>query len=168
MHFQTRVLDSFQFCKSKQNQKSVTHLRLTQEIGVFDRDAHVFSELAKKTTSAATHSGLTENWKMMQETIATPVTGIWSPPKRRNPCSLPSHPSLLRALLFIPLSLSSFPLSALVSVVVCSVSFIQDDLAGYLPSNLKLPNWASFSVQATHSLLRFGTYQMLWLCIAVT
>lgn len=43
---------------------------------LFDRDTFMLSELAKKTMSAATHPGLMENWKTIQETIATPVTGV--------------------------------------------------------------------------------------------
>ena len=45
----------------KQKQKAMIHMRAPQEIGVFDRDTRAFRDLAKKTNSAATHSGLVED-----------------------------------------------------------------------------------------------------------
>ena len=80
----------------------------------------------------------------MQETIAAPVTGVWSPPEEEKPLIVLYLTSLpcSRLLVFILLSLS-----ASVSGVMCSVSCIQDDLTGDLPSTVKLPNRATLSVQ---------------------
>lgn len=78
------------------------------------------SELAKKTISAAIPSGLRKNWKTIQETIATPVTGVWSPPKRRNHCSVLSNSSLLKTP-SVSASLS-FPFSSsCLSLCLCSL-----------------------------------------------
>lgn len=81
--------------KTEKNQKPMINLGIPQEMRLFDRDILICSELANKPISAATHSGLMENWKTIQETIATPATGVWSPLKERNHCSVRSNFSLL-------------------------------------------------------------------------
>lgn len=125
----------------KQKQKTMLHLRTPQEMGGFERDTHMCSELAKKAISAAAHSRFMEKRKTA-ETIATPVPGVWSL-KRSNHCSLLSNSSLLKT---PSVSVSLFPvfLCLPVSVVIVSVSCIQDDPTGHLPSIR-----AAFSAGAT-------------------
>lgn len=60
----------------QKNHKPVIHLRIPQEMGLFDRDTFICGELAKKTISAVTHSGLMKDWKTVRGNPSS--SGYWS------------------------------------------------------------------------------------------
>lgn len=74
--FLDKAVELFSVAETNKTKITKVYLRIPQEMGVFDRGTHMCRELAKKIIKAAIHSGLLGNWKTMQETIATPGSGV--------------------------------------------------------------------------------------------
>lgn len=132
---------AFSSCKKTKTKNNATLEDTSRDGGFWERYTYV-QWVSKESHLSSCSFRLHGEEENCAETIATPVPGVWSL-KRSNHCSLLSNSSLLKT---PSVSASLFPvfLCLPVSVVIVSVSCIQDDPTGHLPSTR-----AAFSAGAT-------------------